>query len=537
MDALFPGLNLTTALLGGDTQCVVLVGANGSGKSQRVASLARAAKAPTYLAAQRRLEIPDALPAMDTHTMRARLSEADRIAAAKPWKQTDSLYAVLGLLIDDDEQYSVQFRRLLREAAPGTLPTTDTRLDRLVALWNDLLPGRVIMQERDRFQVIPQPTAGPLYPASHLSDGERAVLFAVARVLFAPKGGPIIVDEPEMHLHPLLARDLWDRLEDERDDCRFIYATHDLYFALSRRSARFLACRRGEEPEEVPVHRFGARLAPAILGAACFSAPSSRIVFCEGAECSIDLSLYGAWFAHSSTHVVPAGSCLSVDLAVKATDRLPMFAGQRIIGVVDQDYGAKRTPGDIDLRIHCLPVREAECLLCLPAVFETVANSQHIAQPAQQYSNALLAAREQCCRTRVDELIVERAKALATDQIAHDIHECRSRGTRDDIERSFLAAGEQASQTIAEAWTLAVGEIEAALAPDGSPEDFLRVAPGKQTLDHFAKALSFRDRDAYVRFVSEELRERNSKHESSTGNQLAAALEGALPDPDLDDTR
>lgn len=44
----------------------------------------------------------------------------------------------------------------------------------------------------------------------------------------------MIIDEPELHLHKALMVRLWNRLEEERTDCTFIYITHDLDFAVSK---------------------------------------------------------------------------------------------------------------------------------------------------------------------------------------------------------------------------------------------------------------------------------------------------------------
>src|SRR5688500_17911129 len=40
----------------------------------------------------------------------------------------------------------------------------------------------------------------------------------------------------ELHLHRALQAPLWDEIEAERADCLFVYLTHDLDFAASRRS-------------------------------------------------------------------------------------------------------------------------------------------------------------------------------------------------------------------------------------------------------------------------------------------------------------
>ena len=64
-----------------------------------------------------------------------------------------------------------------------------------------------------------------------MSDGERAVLYLTAQVLCVPNNKMLIIDEPEVHLHRSIMTRLWRRLEESRQDCLFVYITHDLEFA------------------------------------------------------------------------------------------------------------------------------------------------------------------------------------------------------------------------------------------------------------------------------------------------------------------
>jgi hypothetical protein len=85
----------------------------------------------------------------------------------------------------------------------------------------------------------------------------------------------------------------WNALEEERPDIRFVYITHDLTFALSRRSATFVMA---TPPEQLNVVQIGGELpsdvAEVLLGAASFSFYAKRVVLCEGDEKSVDR---GSW--------------------------------------------------------------------------------------------------------------------------------------------------------------------------------------------------------------------------------------------------
>ena len=112
-----------------------------------------------------------------------------------------------------------------------------------------------------------------------MSDGEKAALYLAGRV-FSSDPGVLVVDEPETHLHALLAVRLWNALEDARPDIRFVYVTHDLTFALSRHKARFVLASPTEGLRTLDVSaELPDDVAEALLGSASLSFYASRVVF------------------------------------------------------------------------------------------------------------------------------------------------------------------------------------------------------------------------------------------------------------------
>src|SRR5262249_10357792 len=105
-----------------------------------------------------------------------------------------------------------------------TVKLRPTKLDTVLRIWHQIFPRRRL----DFSTYTPRTTStlkegAPIQYNFHtMSDGERAALFLIARILRA-KAGVIVVDEPEVHFHSLLARSFWDTLQSERIDCRFVY--------------------------------------------------------------------------------------------------------------------------------------------------------------------------------------------------------------------------------------------------------------------------------------------------------------------------
>ena len=66
------------------------------------------------------------------------------------------------------------------------------------------------------------------------------MFYYIAHILLAIDNSYIIVDEPENHLHPTNCNKLWDELEKERCDCKFIHLTHNINFATTHSNCTIL---------------------------------------------------------------------------------------------------------------------------------------------------------------------------------------------------------------------------------------------------------------------------------------------------------
>lgn len=176
-----------------------------------------------------------------------------------------------------------------------------------------------------------------------MSDGERVAIYLIARVLRAPSG-VIVVDEPEVHFHSLLARSFWNTLQAERLDCRFVFVTHDLAFALSRRGAEIGIVKNKDQVELVdPDAGIPLDIIEEILGAASLSLVAKRVVFTEGVSgASLDLVFYGAWFHEPDTTVVPVGGCRAVQEAVRVFQQRKVVSNADSLGIIERDYFPER---------------------------------------------------------------------------------------------------------------------------------------------------------------------------------------------------
>ena len=208
-----------------------------------------------------------------------------------------------------------------------------TKLDIALNIWNSLIQHRT-MQCADGINITLSGLEINPYEAYQMSDGEKVALYLIAQILQAPKNGFIIVDEPEMYLHKTILNKLWDILEKERQDCIFIYLTHDLEFATSRPTAKKVWIRSFTHPnhwkiENIPENELPEPLLLELLGS------RKTILFCEGKKGSIDEKVYNILFPQLT--VTPVENCFAVINYTKAFNKLQGTV-VKAVGLIDSDH-------------------------------------------------------------------------------------------------------------------------------------------------------------------------------------------------------
>ena len=232
----------------------VLVGANGSGKTtlantlrdtlniqdgivipaQKLLVVPTFSNIPTYKAVKQQFDEYQRRISDDKQTFT--VSDNNDFPSGLAREFGSEYRKVLSLLI---AERSAKRNEVLDKKQDGTVfhkSEIKTTIDTVIEIWNELIPHREMAVDIDSNLIIKYRKGEEErnYEAYRMSDGERIILYLVGRIMQAPKNGLIIVDEPEVYLHRTVVDKLWNRLEKEREDCIFIYMTHDLQFATSR---------------------------------------------------------------------------------------------------------------------------------------------------------------------------------------------------------------------------------------------------------------------------------------------------------------
>ena len=286
--------------------------------------------------------------------------------------------AATGLLNDYDHLVQALFaeqantalesHRTLRAGRGGT--ANETKFEKLSNVWDRLLPHRKLNIGGDDIAVRTSDNA-TTYPASELSDGERAVFYLVGQTLVAEEDSVLVIDEPELHLHPAIMTPLWDELSAARPDCAFVFITHSLDFAAERPGAKYIVREYQPGPgwtiDPVPHDTgFSEEFTTLILGS------RRPVLFVEGAASSLDRSIYDACYPDHL--VLPRESSDAVIHAVASMRANAALTRVTCHGIVD---GEHRSPDEIAyLRqrgVMVLPVAELENVFLLPDVSRAIA--------------------------------------------------------------------------------------------------------------------------------------------------------------------
>jgi ABC-type dipeptide/oligopeptide/nickel transport system ATPase component len=422
---------------------VVFVGANGGGKTRLAVHIEDSLKLNAHrISAHRALtlnpsvaKIGEQMALSGLRTGYAAVNAHAQHRIGHRWTSN----AAVSLLNDFDflvqalfaDQANKALETHTRVRAHDFSPAEPTKLERLKEIWERMLPHRHLHISGDDIKIA-NPDFNTQYQASEMSDGERAIFYLIGQTLVAANDSLLIVDEPELHVHQSIMAKLWDELEAARQDCAFVFITHDLWFAASRTAQKFVI--RGYDPsprwsiELVPEDTgFGEELTTLILGS------RQPILFVEGIDVSLDQAIYRCCFPNWT--VTPRGSCEEVIHSVVTMRRNEVLTRVTCSGVVDaDDYQAEEIAHLDRLGVAVLPVSEIENIILLPpvsraiamsdgyegadlenrlsalkvAIFETLDSAALIDQVVMRY-----------CRRRIDRLLkkIDLSEASTVDEI------------------------------------------------------------------------------------------------------------------------
>ncbi|MCD9124933.1 AAA family ATPase [Luteimonas fraxinea] len=216
------------------------------------------------------------------------------------------------------------------------------------------------------------------YGPSGMSDGEKQVFSILADLLELDDDHTLVIaDEPELNLHPELAERLWTLLENEFPDKHFVYATHNISFALRPNVDKVWVLSANSEniTEFTGLDTLPRADVVAFLGAIPGILSAHDVLVTEGHEKSFDAIFYRWLLDNSKIEIFPAGSCTDVTAVIKKVGLWSKISTTIALrGVIDSDYRGDSFLSNLTADgVVALDLHEAESYLCVPEIICAVA--------------------------------------------------------------------------------------------------------------------------------------------------------------------
>lgn len=365
----------------------VFLGANGSGKStvlneirDGVSSIMPGKKA-VYVEGGRTISLKNSLR-LNPQNVR-NYEDYDKAKNTYEGKRQQSLSARVydALMVLERKELAIKARhsdavdKWTTGGQNGLCPVREKPpLERLFGLFTEIFP---------RLQIEYDPNAKSLkvrkgvatYSIEAMSDGEKQAFSILADfVELGDEYELIVVDEPELNLHPELAERIWNLIESEFPDRAYCYATHSLSFAMRPQVEKIIVLSDDSDnvTEIDDVLDVSSLDLFEFLGSIPGIIAAESVVVTEGREKSFDSIFYRWLLGDNQIEVMPAGDCEQVKLVCKREGVWSRIAPKvKLTGVIDQDLRTEDQGPAI-----VLDFREAESYLAIPAL--AVASDRHL---------------------------------------------------------------------------------------------------------------------------------------------------------------
>lgn len=214
------------------------------------------------------------------------------------------------------------------------------------------------------------------YSIDQASDGEKSIAYLIMATLLAPDDSFIFIDEPERHLNGALMRNLFDKLEAERPDLRFVYLTHNIDFVESRKNVALIYLEKSEAYKKWKFRKiedYSDISLDVILG---IEGTKKDIIFCEGTRSSIDCKVLECLFPEYE--IQPVTSCEQVKLNTKGINGKEYLFRRKAFGLIDNDYMQEKEINSLrDDHVFAIGYNEWENFIIRSEILEHI-NTSHL---------------------------------------------------------------------------------------------------------------------------------------------------------------
>ena len=177
---------------------LILVGANGAGKTRFGSQIEQNNNPTRRISAQRYLQLAEAVSKQDYTTAENNLRGSFKNQSPiQP--QNDYQQLMVSLFAQESKRDSDYVAIAKTSKEKPEIPKSVK--ESVVEVWNFIFPYRTIKLENDRVRAASEEGE---FSGTEMSEGEKVGLYLISQVLLAEPNCIVIIDEPELHLHKAL---------------------------------------------------------------------------------------------------------------------------------------------------------------------------------------------------------------------------------------------------------------------------------------------------------------------------------------------
>lgn len=317
---------------------IIILGANGSGKSslgRKIANdnIGKHLRIPS----QKDLFIPKKFDLSDDETViknigktrmaRGKNSFGNRTSEGNNEMIDDFSEVITALIIQDQSEYAKYGKDTSHQSKPKT------KFDRVKEIFEKVFPGVIINIDSHKIKLND-------YDLDDISDGERSAIYLISKCILDDNSELVIVDEPESHLNSALLNELWDLIEVEKKNTKFVYFTHNIEFADYKNNSKRYWIRDFVYKDKWNIEEINSFEIPNDLIVRIIGVKKKKIIFCEGRTDTgtRDYELYRYLYPDFTVVPVTSGGWGDVVKYVKTLRNSGQAYNKEYFGLIDRDF-------------------------------------------------------------------------------------------------------------------------------------------------------------------------------------------------------
>lgn len=376
-----------------------------------------------------------------------------------------------------------------------TRKTDNTIIEKFCEIFSQLGIERKIKINREQEKAMLYDDGIMEYSLSSASDGEKIIAYTIMAILLLPQNGYIFIDEPENHLNGTLMIELFNKLEEVRDDLKFVYLTHNIDFIESRANVELIYLEKTKKVNTwkfKEIQNFNDIDLDIILS---IEGAKKDIIFCEGNNnTSIDYKIYSN--IYKDFLVMPISSCEKVIENVKVINSNPHMR-RKAYGILDNDFKSINEIQSLNSdNIFVLDKNEIEDVLLSEKIIEKVnelnTNEVEIDNVKKYVINFVKENKKIILKDFVNK---KYNKIIKTSNIKYE----------EELEREIDEINQKNKEQLIQEINKLESNIEIYIQNEDY-EKILNILPGKTIIKTIVRELGFSDEKAYIAFLINQIR-------------------------------